>query len=61
MSADRGFWQLSVGEHYRELATGLRELAAKCRLTNPRRELLNLARRFEQRANELERPPSGHN
>jgi hypothetical protein len=26
MMADRGWWQLTGGEHYRELATGLREL-----------------------------------
>ena len=58
MMADRGLWQLTGGEHYRELASGLRELAAKCRLTNPRRELLDLARRFEHRANEIERQPS---
>jgi len=55
MMADRGLWQLTGGEHYRELASGLRELAAKCRLTNPRRELLDLARRFEHRAEELDR------
>jgi hypothetical protein len=55
MQADRGFWQLTGGEHYRELASGLRDLAAKCRLTNPRRELLDLARRFEHRADELDR------
>jgi hypothetical protein len=43
------------GAHYRELAAGLRELAGKCRLPNPRRELLDLARRYENRATELDR------
>jgi hypothetical protein len=54
MSADREWWQLD-GAHYRELAIWLRDAAAKCRLPNPQRELLSLARRYERRADHLDR------
>jgi hypothetical protein len=53
-AADRDWWRES-GAHYRELATWLRELAARCRLPNPRRELIDLARRYERRAEHAER------
>jgi hypothetical protein len=54
MNDDRDWWQLD-GAHYRELASWLRDLAGKCRLPNPQRELLSLARRYERRADHLDR------
>jgi hypothetical protein len=54
MSDDRDWWQLD-GEHYRELAAWLRDVARKRRLRNPQRELLALARRYERRADHLDR------
>jgi len=53
--ADRDWWQLDGGEHYRELAGWLRDVARRCRFPNPRRELLSLARQYERRARILER------
>jgi hypothetical protein len=47
---DRNWWQLDGGEHYRELAWWLRDVARKCRFASPRRELLSLARQYERRA-----------
>jgi hypothetical protein len=49
-------WRRSSSTHYRELAGWLREIGGKCRLPNPQRELLSLARRNEIRADHLERP-----
>ena len=40
-------------EHYREMASKLRELARQFRYPGARQELLNLALRFEQRADQL--------
>jgi len=37
-------------QDYRELAIELREIARRCRLPGARREILNLALRFERRA-----------
>jgi hypothetical protein len=54
MSDDRDWWQLD-GAHYRELAAWLREVACKCRLPNPQQELLTLAKRYERRAEYLDR------
>ena len=54
-AADRDWWRQDAGTHYRELAIWLRELAQKCRLPNPQRELLNFARQYEIRADQLER------
>jgi hypothetical protein len=48
-------WCLANGAHYRDLATWLREVAGRCRLPNPQRELLTLARRYERLADHLER------
>jgi endonuclease YncB( thermonuclease family) len=48
-------WCQSAGTHYRELAAWLREIGGKCRLPNPQRELLRLARRYELRADQLDR------
>jgi hypothetical protein len=45
MSDDRDWWRLDNGAHYRELAAWLR-VAGKCRLPNPQRKLLTLAKRM---------------
>jgi hypothetical protein len=50
IAADRDWWQGDAGKHYRELAHWLRGIAAKCRLPNPQRELLDLARHYDIRA-----------
>jgi hypothetical protein len=55
MMEDRNWWGSDNGAHYRELAAWLREIAGKCRLPNPQQELLTLARRYERRAQYLER------
>jgi hypothetical protein len=55
LAPDRDWWLRDTGSHYRELAVWLREAAAKCRLPNPQRELLTLARRYERRAEHLDR------
>lgn len=49
-AADRDRWSQHAGNHYRELAHWLRGVAAKCRLPNPQRELLGLARRYDRQA-----------
>ena len=54
MMNDRA-WCQSSSTHYRELAAWLREIGGKCRLPNPQRELLDLARRYEFRADLLDR------
>jgi hypothetical protein len=41
-------------EHYRELATRLRGIARQCRYPGARREILDLASRYEVRANHLD-------
>ena len=48
-------------QHYRELATKLRELARQCRFPGARQEILELASRYEGRANHLDTrgPPEG--
>jgi hypothetical protein len=47
-------WSQSSGTHYRELAVLLREVAGKGRLPNPQREIMNLARSYERRAEHLD-------
>jgi hypothetical protein len=42
------------GEHYREMARGLRQLAHKCRLPGARRELLQLAASYDRRADHFD-------
>jgi hypothetical protein len=42
------------GAHYREMANGLRELARQCRFPGARKELLQLAARYERRAEYFE-------
>lgn len=38
------------GAHYREIAQKLRDLARQCHFPGARRELLNLAARYDRRA-----------
>ena len=47
IATERDWWSENAGEHYRELAHGLRGVATKCRLPYTRKELLSLARRYE--------------
>jgi len=42
------------GQHYRELASRLRGIARHCRLPGARQELLDLALRYEGRADHLD-------
>jgi hypothetical protein len=42
------------GEHYREMAHGLRALARLCRFPGARRELLQLAVNYDRRADHFE-------
>ena len=44
----------SDSEHYREMARKLRELAREFRFAGARQELLNLALRYERRADSLD-------
>jgi hypothetical protein len=44
----------SDGEHYREMARKLRELAREFRFPGARQELLDLALRYERRADNLD-------
>ena len=55
LAADRDWWSADAGRHYDELAHWLRGIAAKCRLPYSQRELLNLARRYDARADRLSR------
>ena len=55
LAADRDWWFMDAGVHYRELAGWLREIAVRCRLPYTRRELLSLAKRYERRADHLTR------
>jgi hypothetical protein len=41
-------------QHYRELAGKLREIARQCRFPGARQEILDLASRYEGRANHLD-------
>jgi hypothetical protein len=54
ITADRDCWFRNAGEHYREVAHWLRGVAARCRVANPQRELLDLARRYERRADRFD-------
>ena len=48
-------------QHYRELAAKLRDIARQCRFPGARQEILDLASRYEVRANHLDTrsPPEG--
>ena len=54
IAADRDWWSQNAGAHYCDLATWLREVAAKCRLPYTQKELLTLARRYEATADRLD-------
>jgi hypothetical protein len=47
-------WLRDSSAHYREIAHRLRGIAAGCRLPNPQRELLDLAGRYERRADHFD-------
>jgi hypothetical protein len=53
IAADRDCWSADAGEQYRELAHWRRGIAAKCRLPYSQRELLDLAGRYDVRADRL--------
>jgi hypothetical protein len=55
IAADRDGWLRHAGAHYRQVAHWLRGVAARCRLPNTQRKLLDLARRYERRAKHAER------
>ena len=55
LAADRDWWSADAGRHYHELAHWLRGIAAKCRLPYSQRELQDLARRYDARADRLSR------
>jgi hypothetical protein len=42
------------GAHYREVAHGLRKLARQCRFPGARKELLQLAARYDRRADHFD-------
>jgi hypothetical protein len=42
------------GEHYREIAGTLREVARQCRFPGARRELLHMAANYERRGNHID-------
>jgi hypothetical protein len=44
----------SGGQHYREIASKLREIARECRFPGARREILDFASRLERRADDLD-------
>ena len=48
IATDGAYWSAHAGEHYRELAHWLRDIAAKCRLPYTQKELLKLARRCDR-------------
>jgi hypothetical protein len=57
IAADRDWWSADAGKHYRELAHRLRGIAAKCRLPHTQKELLDLARCYDTRADRIGRGP----
>jgi len=54
-AADRDWWSANAEKHYGELAHWLRGIAAKCRLPYSQDELLDLARRYDARADRIGR------
>jgi hypothetical protein len=55
IATDRTRWPADAGKHYRELAHSLRGIAAKCRLPHTQKELLDLARRYDNTADRIGR------
>ena len=53
--ADRNWRSAEAGTHYRELAHSLRGIAAKCRLPYTQKKLLDIARRYDIRADHIGR------
>ena len=47
---------LAGGDHYREMATQLRGLAHRTRSPGIRRELVDLAKRYDRRGDHVDRP-----
>ena len=58
MEEPQGTGTQSGGQHYREVASKLREIARESRFPGARREILDLASRLERRADDLE-PKTG--
>jgi len=56
ITADRDYRSQQYGKRYRQVAHWLRGVAAKCGLPDPQRELLDIARRYDRRADQFERP-----
>ena len=54
MEEPQGTGTQSGGQHYREIASKLREIARECRFPGARREILDLASRLERRADDLD-------
>ena len=48
-------WYFAADAPYRDLSACLKEVASRCRLPNPQRELLTLARKYERLAARLAR------
>ena len=53
MTGDWVWWK--EGRQYRELAASLRDIARKCQLADPQLELIDLARLYERRADQMDR------
>ena len=57
IAADRDWWPADAGKRYHELAHWLRVIAAKCRLPYTQKQLLDLAWRYDARADRVSRGP----
>jgi hypothetical protein len=55
ITADRNCRSQQYRKHYRQVAHWLRGVAAKCRLPDPQTELLDIAGRYDRRANQLDK------
>jgi hypothetical protein len=55
IAADRDWWSADAGTHCRELAHSPRRIAAGCRLPYTQKDLLDLARRYDIRADHIGR------
>jgi hypothetical protein len=53
IAADRNRWSADAGKHYSELAHSLRGIAAKCPLPYTQKELLDLARLYDNTADRI--------